>query len=368
MATAFEVRREFWSLDLVHGRMPLREALARGAALGPPGTALGWLDTETTGLAGGTGTYVFLVGIGTVEDGAFFVTQYFLTDLGAEASMLAAVGEHLRRLDALITFNGTRFDLPLLQTRFLIARRESLEERPHLDLITMARRLWYRPLGGYSLALLEQTVLAVDRYLDIPGWLIPSLYVQYLRTGDRTEVEPVFAHNTQDLLSLLTLHGTTGALVADPRPPAFVVDWLGLGRVLEQRGEDGAAAQCYEANLAGEGNAPARWRTALALARQYRRRGETRRLLALWERELDAGILPAWQVLERLAMVWEWQWRNPRRALAHVLRALDCCGGASPRQVERLRCRQARLAGKVSAPSPGTPSHQADPAGHRPRN
>ncbi len=338
------MRRQFWGLTLTHGRMPLADAVERGRVVGPDGGAIGWLDTETTGLAGGTGTYVFLVGIGTIEGGMFAVTQYFLADLAAEGEMLRAVGDHLRRLDALVTFNGARFDLPLLQTRFLLSRqREDLDDRPHLDLITYARRLWHRPLGGYSLARLEQGVLAVERGLDVPGWLIPSLYVQYLRTGDRVPLEPVFSHNEQDLLSLLALHGTTGETLARPDGVSIAVDWFGLGRLLEQRGNLDAARRCYETSLAGESEAHMRWRTALALARHYRRRGQRERLLALWQGELAAGVLPLWQPLERLAMVWEWQMGDPRRALALTDRALAQVDGTDHRSEGRLLRRRVRL-------------------------
>lgn len=323
----------------------------RGRALGPQGRAVGWLDTETTGLAGGTGTYVFLVGIGTVEDGAFVVTQYFLADLAAEAEMLRAVGNHLRRLDALVTFNGTRFDLPLLQTRFLLSRQEEpLGARAHLDLITHARCLWYRPLGGYSLARLEQEILQVHRNLDVPGWLIPSLYVDYLRTGDRDPLEPVFAHNEQDLLSLLALHGTAGETLARPQSPPVVVDWFGLGRLLEER-SDPAAARCYQRALAEESDIRARRRAALALARHYRRCGDRRRLLALWQRELAAGILPAWQVLERLAVIWEWQMGDRCRALEATAHALAWLDAEEQRAAMRLRRRWDRLRRKVERQS-----------------
>src|SRR3972149_844091 len=302
----FEVRRQFWGLNLTHGRMPLGDAVERGRVVGPDGEAIGWVGTETTGLGGGGGA-------------------------------------PRRRLDPLVTFNGARFDLPLLQTRFLLSRqREYLDDRPHLDLITYARRLWHRPLGGYSLALLEQGVLQVERGLDVPGWLIPSLYVQYLRSGDRTPLEPVFSHNEQDLLSLLALHGTTGEALAQPDTIPIIVDWFGLGRLLEQRGDPDAALRCYETSLTGESEARARWRPALALARHYRRRAERDRLLALWQGELASGVLPAWQALERLAMVWEWQLGDPRRALALAQRALAQLDGTDPRPPKRPLQRRGR--------------------------
>jgi len=128
--------------------------------------------------------------------------------------------DHLRTFDGLVTFNGARFDLPLLQTRFLLSRiRYDFEDAPHLDVMSLARRLWHRRLGGYSMGLLEQMVLRVERFLDVPGWMIPSLYVQYLNCGDLDLLEPVFAHNASDLLSLLSLHGLTGEMLTRPHVP-----------------------------------------------------------------------------------------------------------------------------------------------------
>lgn len=336
--------------------MPLAAAAQIGRAAGPEGERLAWLDTETTGLAGGTGTYVFLVGIGAVEDGDFALTQYFLRDLGGEAKMLEALAAHLARFDALVTFNGTRFDLPLLQTRFLLSRlRPAFEATPHLDMMTLARRLWHRRLGGYSMALLEQMVLRVDRFVDAPGWMIPSLYVQYLHSGDLDVVEPVFAHNASDLLSLLSLHGLAGEMLTQPERTTVVVDWAGLGRLLDTRGRADAAAECYRTALVDEWEPAARRRTVTALARYYRRSGRSRELLELWEAEAKRPVLPRWQILERLAMVWEWELRSPARALEYTnqalaaLHAAPAAGDGSGEIVRnRLLHRRRRLTAKLA--------------------
>ena len=329
--------------------MPLETAAAMGRAVGPEAARVAWLDTETTGLAGGTGTYVFLVGVAAVDDGDFALTQYFLRHLSAEAEMLEALRDDLRAFDGLVTFNGARFDLPLLQTRFLLSRiRFELETAPHLDVMSLARRLWHRRLGGYSMGLLEQMVLHVDRFEDVPGWMIPSLYVQYLTCGDLDLLEPVFAHNAADLLSLLSLHGLTGEMLTHPGEVRLPVDWSGLGRLLDQRGNGDAAADCYRTALTDEIDPGARRRTVTALARYYRRRRERQALLELWEAEALQRILPAWQVLERLAMIWEWEFGVPRDALAYAEQAL-AEEGLPALQVTRLRRRQERLLRKTSA-------------------
>ena len=322
-SSGFEIRRRTWPLDHVHAHLPLDAAAAMGRIVGPEASRVAWLDTETTGLAGGTGTYVFLIGIGAVDDGDFVLTQYFLRHLSAEAEMLEALRGHLRTFDGLVTFNGARFDLPLLQTRFLLSRvRHDFENAPHLDVMSLARRLWHRRLGGYSMGLLEQMVLRVERFLDVPGWMIPSLYVQYLSCGDLDLLEPVFAHNASDLLSLLSLHGLTGEMLTHPRQVRLPVDWSGLGRLLDARANRDDAAECYRTALEDETDPGARRRTVTALARCYRRSREQQALLGLWQSEVERGILPRWQVMERLAMVWEWELREPRVALAHTERAL----------------------------------------------
>ncbi len=347
--SGFEIRTRSWPLDRVHGLRALADAVELGRAAGPDGSAVAWLDTETTGLAGGTGTYVFLIGIASVDGGCVSLTQYFLRDLGAEPGMLEAVGGHLRRFNALVTFNGSRFDLPLLQTRFLLCRmRAALESESHLDVMTLARRLWHRRLGGYSMALLEQMILKVERFVDVPGWMIPSLYVQFLHTGDLDVLEPVFAHNAQDILSLVALHGLAGEVLARPDQTPVIVDWFGLGRLLDARGNAGTAAGCYRLALADEREPGVRRRAVTALARHYRLSGQLDLVLDLWHREVQTRILPPWQPLERLAMMWEWELRDPRRALTFTTQALASLNGDGTLHARRLTHRRERLLRKTS--------------------
>ncbi len=344
----FDVRTRSWPLDRVHGLRPLADAIELGRMAGPHGSAVAWLDTETTGLAGGTGTYVFLIGIAAVADGRISLTQYFLRDLAAEPEMLETVGDHLHRCDALVTFNGARFDLPLLQTRFLLCRlRVDIEAESHLDVMSLARRLWYRRLGGYSMMRLEQMILKVERVIDIPGWMIPSLYVQFLHTGDFDLLEPIFAHNEQDILSLVALHGLAGELLAHPDRAPVIVDWFGLGRLLDGRGSIETAAGCYRLALQDERDPGVRRRAVTALARYYRRSGQMEHLLDLWDHEARAAILPPGQALERLAMVWEWELRDPRRALRLTDQALVALNGDAPTHHQRLLRRRERLLRKM---------------------
>lgn len=353
----YDVHTRTWPLDRIHGMHSLADAVDGGREAGPPGTSIAWLDTETTGLAGGTGTYVFLIGVATVDGGVVRLTQYFLGDLAAEPEMLEDVRQHLQRFDALVTFNGTRFDLPLLQTRFLLCRiRADLETAHHLDVMGLARRLWHRRLGGYSMALLEQTILKVERAADVPGWMIPSLYVQFLHTGDLDLLEPVFAHNAHDILSLVALHGIAGEVLAHPERVPMTVDWFGLGRLLDERDRAEPASVCYQRALEDDDDPGARRRAVTALARYYRRTQQLDPLLTLWTDEVERGVLPRWQALERLAMIWEWELRDARRALAYVEESFAALGGNLPAIQQRLMHRRQRLLRKLTAAdSPSDP-------------
>jgi tetratricopeptide (TPR) repeat protein len=361
VSAGYEIHTRRWPLDRVHGLNSLADAVEVGRAAGPPGTSVAWLDTETTGLAGGTGTYVFLIGVANVEDGSIGLTQYFLRDLAAEPEMLEDISKHLSRFDALVTFNGTRFDLPLLQTRFLLCRmRIDIETASHLDVMNLARRLWHRRLGGYSMALLEQTVLKVERAGDVPGWMIPSLYVQFLQSGDFDLLEPVFAHNAHDILSLVALHGIAGDILAHPERVPVTVDWFGLGLLLDARGRTEPAAECYRRALKDERDPGVRRRTVTALARHYRRTGLLEPLLIMWADEVERGVLSRWLALESLAMVWEWELRNPARALAYTDQALAAVGGALPAFEQRLTHRRERLRRKLAADPNRIPPSLAD--------
>src|SRR5882724_11883608 len=236
------VRRRF-APSHRHGRQPLEAArdmmqgplalLARVEAP-PRGPRLLYLDTETTGLAGGTGTYAFLVGVGLFDGNGFEVRQYFMRDLDEEPALLAALDALFRDSDGFVTYNGAGFDLPLLETRFVLARRRWRGDRFHLDLLGAARRLWSARLADCRLGTLEQHVLRVTREDDLPGALIPAAYFAYLRRKRAGELPRVFEHNRCDILSLVALTGWMAAAMARaPEPDLHPEELAGLGRLWE---------------------------------------------------------------------------------------------------------------------------------------
>ena len=165
-----------------------------------------FLDTETTGLAGGSGTYAFLIGVGRIAPEGFRVRQFFMREFGEEPSLLSAVAEHLKQFEVLITYNGRTYDQPLLETRYRMVRhRPPFGGLEHLDLLFGARRLWNLRFDSCRLVDLENQILGVERQGDLPGELIPYIYFEYLRTQEIFRLVPIFHHNATDILTLACL-------------------------------------------------------------------------------------------------------------------------------------------------------------------
>ncbi len=351
------VRREF-PLSHCHGRqllgaafeapLDLLGAVARMDA--PPTDARGllFLDTETTGLAGGTGTYAFLVGAGWLEDERLVLAQYFMRDLDEEGALLAALAPLFERASGVVTFNGAGFDLPLLETRFVLARRRWPATLPHLDLLRPSRRVWTGHFADCRLATLEREVLGLERPDDVPGALIPGLYFDYLRSRRAAPLVRVFEHNRDDVLSLVGLLGwfvralgAQAALAAEER--------AGLGRLWEPV-DLARALACYRAALeSGLAGAEAH-RVRLRLARWEKRAARWDAACALWQaasRHADFDPQP-W---EELAKFHEHRRRDlaAARALVGEALALAEAAAASARVVEALAHRCARLTRRLAA-------------------
>ena len=284
------VRREF-PLSYRHGRQPLGaafetpldllSAVSRAATpVGDPRSLL-FLDAETTGLAGGTGTYAFLIGAAWLEDDRLILAQHFMRDFDEEPALLAALRLLLERASAVVTFNGASFDLPLLETRFIMARRRWPAALPHLDLLGPSRRVWTSCFADCRLATLEREVIGVVRDDDIPGALIPALYFDFLRSRRAAPLGRVLAHNRDDILTLVGLLGWfVGALSA--RAEMTAAELGGLGRLWEPVDVERALA-CYRAALAaGLAGAPAQ-AVRLRLARWEKRLARWEAARSLWE-------------------------------------------------------------------------------------
>ena len=286
------VRRRF-PVDHRHGDQSLLAArdaapralslLARAGADLAEGGRLLYLDTETTGLAGGTGTYAFLVGVGFFDGDHFEVRQLFMRDLDEEPALLTHLEEIFQRFDGFVTYNGSGFDLPLLETRFVLGRRRFPGTVFHVDLLGPARRLWSDRLADCRLGTVEQHALRFTRDDDIPGALIPTVYFEYLRRKRPDELPRVFEHNRHDILSLAALTGWVADAVVRAPVPDFEPEALaGLGRLLEPSEPERSLA-CYRMALDSGLPTPFRERLLLRLAQGEKRRARWDEARALWE-------------------------------------------------------------------------------------
>lgn len=288
------------------------EIVGRGACdplllahLGLKGDApAGWgdvlfLDTETTGLSGGTGTYVFLIGLAHISDGELVLRQHLLRDIGAEREFVEHLKAQFEPFRACASYNGKTFDLPLLRTRFVMALRSELTvDESHLDLLHPARRLWKDRFGSTTLRQLEESVLDDGRITDIPGSLIPDAYFHYLRTRSDAVIAPVLEHNARDVISLVRIadHVARAVLAARAgRAPDHAPAAYALARVFERTGELEAAFACYESAYY-DGDNELRVRLALLYARALERRGNVVRVVGMLETLLDLGLgSPRWR-------------------------------------------------------------------------
>jgi uncharacterized protein YprB with RNaseH-like and TPR domain len=315
----------------------LSELLSAGSGaeqINSPPERWAFLDTETTGLAGGSGTLAFLVGIGSITPAGFGLKQYFLRQPAEEPSLLSALTADLANYDVLVTYNGKAFDVPLLETRFLMNRQKAPFARlQHVDLLYGARRLWRLKLESCRLQDLERRILGHERVGDVGGGFIPNLYFDYLRRSDPGPLESVFFHNAIDILSLACLTAVVPQAFREPARLTHGAELAGLARWLcnEDRLEQGVALM----------------RLALARPMSERKLHRQAAAVAAWSELANVRNPFQGRALERLAMHYERTEKNPAMALecTHAAMAIE--------RTPELEKRAARLAARLSKPRPG---------------
>ena len=318
----------------------LFETLSGGSVSNVPPSEWAFLDTETTGLAGGTGTCAFLVGVGRIEPEGFRVRQFFMRDYDEEASQLDALTKFLEPCRVLVTYNGKAYDQPLLETRYRLNRaRPPFARMEHVDLLFGARRLWKLRFESCRLVELEQRILGYERQGDVPGAMIPYLFFEYLRTKREARLLPVFEHNATDILTLACLAGIVPYAFNDPAntPLRHGTEMLGLGRWLRQAGEvENAVTLLRRAIDAGLPD-DLLFRTLWDIAALERKIGDGRAALDTWS---DLTLSPnpfRVKAYEELAKHHEHRARDAARALEYTQHALKL------EDSEALRKRESRL-------------------------
>jgi uncharacterized protein YprB with RNaseH-like and TPR domain len=275
-----------------------------------------FLDTETSGLSGGTGTYAFLVGAGRFIEGRFVLQQFFMRDPAEEPALLEGLAAFLATARALVTFNGKAFDAPLLRTRYsLHGMPLPFKGYSHLDLLPLARRLWRDRLPSRALKYVEEHVLGMVRTADeVPGYEIPWLYFDYLCSGDARPLAGVFYHNAMDVVALAALLAHTSEMMAKPYDGRVMhgLDFIALGRLFEDLGHWEEAARLYERGLESELVEADFGLAVKRLSILQKRRGDLEQALRLWEQAAADGHLYAHV---ELAKYYEHRQRDVKAAL-----------------------------------------------------
>jgi uncharacterized protein len=348
------VRDDWFAPDHEHGALPLSAplradpaslALLHGAAP-PPVARLAYFDIETTGLSGGTGTYVILAGLGSFEPDCFRMRQYFLADIAHERAMLAALVDDLARFEGLVTYNGRAFDVPCLDARLTLSRlRSPCPGLAHFDLLTAVRRLYKHRMPGCRLADAERRLLRIERDDDIPGSLIPGMYFDYARAGRVAPLRAVFRHNADDVMSLAGIlagvAGLLGGVDLDPEDAAAVARWC------ERSGDAGRAMAMYREALpwlrGGDDWAWAAGRHALLSKRAGLRDEAVALWSALWQKgDAAAGL--------ELAKHHEHHARDLTAAQAITLDLLEQSDAAGAGVLRHRLARIRRKASRVQTP------------------
>jgi len=289
-----------------------------------------FLDTETSGLSGGTGTFAFLVGIGTFTDLGFRLQQFVIRDPTEENAMLLHLTNIVKPQSVFVTFNGKSFDIPLLSNRLVVNRiPANIRENSHVDMLHLARKIWRHQLPSCSLKDLERDILGMERSdEEVPGWMIPEIYFEYLRTGEADRLGNVVYHNAQDIVSLaaLFIHLSDMLEKNSSMDTYSVSDLLAIGKIFMETGSIDLAKQVFLTSLerADAGNE----KIALnnLLGRIYKAECKSQHAVQYW---MEAGNNGSIEACIELAMFNEHKSRDPHTALQWAENALTLLSGQS---------------------------------------
>jgi uncharacterized protein YprB with RNaseH-like and TPR domain len=279
-------------------------------------TAL-FIDLETTGLSGGTGVVPFNIGMGYYRDDKFYVGQYFLGELAEEERMIQELGQFFKDMgfQSVVTYNGKSFDIPLLETRFILYRQPFLlSELPHLDFLFPARRLWSHKYESCRLFHLALKVVQADRSEDIPSAEIPWRYFQYIHTGNYDLIEPILYHNQEDILSLLGVV-VIGANIFSEDPELCMgdaMDFYGAGKVMANAGDVEKSVQFFQKALDGKLTDEVSLETKKRLSAHFKKHQEWDKAVPVWEEITSTEIVTPAQLFSfrELAMYFEHRLKN----------------------------------------------------------
>ena len=362
MGDCFVVRKIF-PLNLKHGARTLGqlpnldflEAINSLAGVSRiPLDQFMFIDTETTGLSGGAGTYVFLVGAAKIEEDGIHFAQFFLQDPSTEPCQLAALEDYTTNTKVIVSYNGKSFDLPRIKNRYLFHGLPSpFQNVIHIDLLHLARRLWKAHLPSCSLGDIEYHLLGLERSAhDIPGWQVSEKFFEYLQSGNPSPLEGVFYHNEVDVISLITLLGYISDRLSDPLAKEYREnhDLISIAGYLSDLGRSALALEVFSSGLKIKALPDELSVTGLtSSASIHKRMGNTDLAVPFWEKsasydDIDSKI--------ELAMYYEHKIMDFEEAIHWTLSALSSIESSNDlkaRHKKELDHRLARLKDKLKS-------------------
>jgi len=215
-----------------------------------------FIDTETTGLSGGTGTIPFLIGYGYFDQSGFRLGQLILENPINENAQLEEFAKVLQHFENTITFNGKSFDLPLIHTRYALNKiPDPLERFSHIDLLHLSRKIWKSRMPDRSLKELEKHILHYSRSSEeVPGWMIPQIYFDFLKSGDGSQLKNVSYHNAIDVVSMAALYIKINMILNDSltEKSIDISDLFAIGQMYEKISESEKALNIYKTCFSSE--------------------------------------------------------------------------------------------------------------------
>jgi uncharacterized protein YprB with RNaseH-like and TPR domain len=316
-------------------------------------TAL-FIDLETTGLSGGTGTIPFNVGMGYYKDDKFWVAQYFLGDLSEEERMIQEMTQFFTEMNfqSLVTYNGKNFDIPLLETRFILYRQPfPLNDLPHLDFMYPARNLWKHKYDNCRLSYLAQEVVQTGRTEDIPSSEVPWRYFQYLQTGNYDLIEPILYHNQEDILSLLGVVIAGASIFIEEGEDCLpdAMDFFGAGNIMEKIGDTEKSVQFFMRALNGDLSADVTTLAKMKLSYHFKKNQEWDKAVAIWREMTSLENISAGQLFSfrELAMYLEHREKDYEEARKISEEGYVLSRGISSYYEQDFEHRRARLKEKI---------------------
>ncbi len=280
-----------------------------------------FIDTETTGLMGGTGTVSFLIGLGYFNNEEFVVEQYMMRDYDEETAMLIDIKNILKSYNIVVSFNGKSFDIPLIQTRLILNRLKMPGFNIHVDLLHSARRLWSF-LDSCSLNSLEVNILDYERIDDIPGHLIPGLYFEFLENKDLKQLVPILEHNRYDILSLVTLFTHLKEIHLDNIDNLTAHELYHMGRLKEKDKNYVSCINYLEKSINNTEQKFLEYKAMKKLSWQYKRVDSYEKAVEIWQEMIEKNTIDIFPYVE-MAKFFEHREKDYEQALFYTKQAIE---------------------------------------------